>query len=176
MKNLFKTLLSASVVLLITSCNQNSPASSSSSSSSSNNNASTINVFSTFLCNGQQLGASASISTNSITSWSLTKGQKDVVSLCFTSPADGKVYSGFLINSPNGTPLQLGSNLNCSLQLMNGNNVYSCSSLTVNLTHIATTVNDTYEGTFSGNVKLTVSSPFSMNTYPASGSFKVPLK
>jgi hypothetical protein len=176
MKNLFKIVLSASIVLLITSCNQNSPAPATSTPSTPAPQNTTLNVFSTFLCNGQQLGASAAISTNSITSWSLTKGQKDLISLCFTSPADGQVYSGFLINSPNGTTLQLGSNTNCTLQLMNGNNIYSCSTLTVNLTHIATAVNDTYEGTFSGNVKLTVSSPFSMNTYPASGSFKVPLK
>lgn len=41
MKNLFKTLLSASIVLLITSCNQNSPAP---AVSSGNNNSSTCNL------------------------------------------------------------------------------------------------------------------------------------
>jgi|GEM_PF-5517688 len=136
----------------------------------------TLTVFSTFLCNGTQLGTSKTISTTSYTSWYITKGTKDIISLVFKSPLDGLTYSGFIIESPSGVPLKLGSNPNCQLSLMNGNNLYSCTTLNVNLTHMASTVNDTYEGTFSGNVILTVTSPFSSNTYPSSGSFKVPLK
>lgn len=145
------------------------------------NNSSTeetsMDVYSTFLCNGQQLGASKTISLSDVTNWSVTtQSTKDQISLGFTSPSDGQTYSGFFINTATGSHLHTGINTNCKLNLMNGNNLYSCSSLTVNITHLATEINDYTEGTFSGNVTLTCTSPFSSNDYQASGSFKVPSK
>lgn len=172
MKNLFKTLLSASIVLLITSCNQNSPAPSPVTPTPA---AYSVNVFSTFLVNGQQLGASAVVT--SLSGWQVSNGsQQNQISLCFTSPSDGKIYGGFFIKAPVGVPLHLGSNPNCSLTLMDVNHNYMCDTLNVNLTKITTTKNDTYEGTFSGNVTKTNGWPlFTNNVYPATGSFKVPL-
>ncbi len=166
MKKLFTKILLISFIIIISSCSNNS------STDESN-----MNVYSTFLCNGQQLGASKTISISQITNWSLTtQSTKDLISLGFTSPNDGQTYSGFFINSANGSHLHAGNNTNCTLSLMNGNNLYSCSNLTVNITHMASVLNDYIEGTFSGNVTLTCTSPFSSNDYPVNGSFKVPLK
>jgi hypothetical protein len=136
-----------------------------------------LDVYTTFSCNGQELGDTKTIVLPNLTDWGVTHGAvKDQISLGFKSPLDGKSYGGWIINSPDGTPLHIGSNPDCYLALMNGNNVYSSYHINVNLTHITTTINETYEGTFSGIVTKAISSPFSMNDYPCSGSFKAPLK
>lgn len=166
MKNSLFKIFSITLILIFSNCSNNS------SSEDSN-----MDVYSTFLCNGQQLGASKTISLSKVTNWSVTtQSTKDVISLGFTSPSNGQTYSGFLINSANGSHLHIGNNSNCTLQLMNGNNLYSCSNLTVNITHMASSINDYIEGTFSGNITLTCTSPFSTNIYLSSGSFKAPLK
>ncbi len=168
MKNLIVKLPILLLVLLLSACTKK-PSSSSSMSS--------MDVYSTFSCNGKELGASKSISLTSITNWVLTKQtNNDQISLSFTSPEDGKTYSGFFINSPKGSRFSLGTNPNCTLGLMNGNTLYSSSKLTVTITHFPSAVNDFCEGTFTGIVSVSSTSPVSLNEYASTGSFKVPLK
>jgi hypothetical protein len=165
MKNLIVKLPILLLVLLLSACTKK-PSSSSS-----------MDVYSTFSCNGKELGRSKSISLTSITNWMLTKQtNNDQISLGFTSPEDGKTYSGFFINSPKGSNFRLGTNTNCTLSLMNGNTIYSSSNLTVTITHFPSAVNDYCEGTFTGIVSVTSTSPISFNDYASTGSFKVPLK
>ena len=138
-------------------------------------NSSLVDVYSELSVNNIQYGASDQVDLSDQSTWlqfSSTidnNGKLDVL-LAFTSPSNGQAYSGFVISNINKS---LGNSSGATLSLMNGNTVLSCSNLSVTMTQIASGPGEFDEGTFAGTVTVTVTSPFSSNSYPCSGSFKV---
>lgn len=139
-----------------------------------------MDVHSDFSINGMQFGCSESIDLSDITnslSWGVNNngGTESTVYLSFISPQDGNRYIGFNLISPNGSILELGSNSNCELYLLNGNTTYTSDEISINITHEPNSVKDYYEGTFTGVVTEVDMSNWTSNDYQATGSFKVPL-
>jgi hypothetical protein len=152
-------LLSISAIFLFAGCN------------SSN----LVDVFSELSVNNIQYGATGEIDLNNESSWlgfsSTLDSNSDIdILMNFTSPSNGQKYSGFAIT--NISP-SIGTSTGAILSLVNGNNVLSCSNLSVTMTQIASGPGEFDEGTFTGIVTITVMSPLSSNSYPCSGSFKV---
>lgn len=181
MKNQIVSVLILTLGLLSIGCEEEN----STPSASNNpppNPSNTLNVFSTFFSNGTQYGASATIDTSQFTTWYVDKNngnQTELVSLDWRSPDDGQTYSGFFIVSPSGIPFHLGSNPGCEVTLGGGSFTYiNDGPITVNFTKIASSVNDTYEGSFTGTFLFTDATnwPPAQEYRTASGSFKVPLK
>jgi hypothetical protein len=139
------------------------------------NSSNLVDVFSELSVNSIQYGASDQVDLSDQSTWpqfssSIGSDGKLDVFLAFTSPSNGETYSGFVITNVNKT---LGTSSGATLALMNGNTVLSCSNLSVTMTQIASGPGEFDEGTFTGTVTVTVTSPFSYNSYPCSGSFKV---
>jgi hypothetical protein len=135
-----------------------------------------IDAYQTFSFNGQEFGNTKTIILPNYTNWRVTHGtRRDEISMGYKDPLDGKSYSGFMIWSPDGTPLHIGSNPDCHLILQTSDYTYESYDINVNLTHITTTINETYEGTFSGIGTNFDHDSYIFTDYPCSGSFKVPL-
>ena len=134
-----------------------------------------VDVYHSFTLNGHNYGLTESINLASDVSWNTTLGSSNILSvnLPYILPGETTVYSSmtFYIENP-----ILGDNV-ANYTLLTGDKSYvEASSFRVNLTHLASSPGDYYQGTFHGTIEIFDFSTSNSDYYASSGDFKVYLE
>jgi hypothetical protein len=134
-----------------------------------------VDVYHSFTLNGHNYGLTETINLATDVSWNTTLGSSNTLSvnLPYILPGATTVYSSMIFYIKN--PI-LGDNVATYTLLADGNSYREASSFRVNLTHLASSPGDYYQGTFHGTIECMDFSTYNSNYYASSGDFKVYLE
>jgi hypothetical protein len=134
-----------------------------------------VDVYHSFTLNGHNYGLRDTINLAYDVSWNTTLGSSNLLSfnLPYIKPGETTVYTSMIFYIEN--PI-LGDNVANLTWLSDPYSYREESNFRINLTHLASSPGDYYQGTFHGTIECMDFSTLNSNYYASSGDFKVYLE